>query len=207
MNPPEPLDPGTRALVGLAAAIATGRDLLVRERVGRVLAARVPALWADELLLQSVLMVGYPRALAAALVWRELSGGGVESIEDGGDFAQFPTWRARGEANCRVIYGEHYDQLRANVERLHPALDAWMVVEGYGRTLGRPGLDLKRRELCVIAQVAVLGAERQLHSHLKGALHAGASRGEIGAAIAIAESDCPAPQAARARMLWTRVAG
>jgi 4-carboxymuconolactone decarboxylase len=71
------------------------------------------------------------------------------------------------------VYSANYERLRANIRMLHPALDAWMITEGYGRTMGRPGLDLARRELAVVAQVAVQGAERQLHSHLKGSLNAG----------------------------------
>ena len=39
----------------------------------------------------------------------------------------------------------------ANIKALHPALDTWMIVDGYGKVLGRPQLDLARRELCVIA--------------------------------------------------------
>jgi 4-carboxymuconolactone decarboxylase len=48
-----------------------------------------------------------------------------------------------------------------------------MLIEGYGKTMGRPGLDLARRELCVAVQVAIQGAGPQLHSHLRGARHAG----------------------------------
>ena len=73
----------------------------------------------------------------------------------------------------KFVYGSNFERLRANIQVLHPALDAWMVTEGYGRTLSRPGLDLARRELAIVAQVAVQGAERQLHSHLRGALNAG----------------------------------
>ena len=89
----------------------------------------------------------------------------------------------RGEATCRVVYGDNYLKLRQNVRALHPALDAWMLIEGYGRTLSRPGLDLKRREFCVIAQTAVLDTPRQLHSHLRGALHAGATLEEVDAVL------------------------
>ena len=56
----------------------------------------------------------------------------------------------------RQVYGDNYAKLRENVKKLHPALDTWMLVEGYGRTLSRTGLDLARREFCVIAQTAVL---------------------------------------------------
>src|SRR5687768_13774626 len=56
------LDDPTRALVALAAAIATGRSSLILDRSRAAIGAAVPTLWVDELLLQSVLMVGYPRA-------------------------------------------------------------------------------------------------------------------------------------------------
>ena len=86
-----------------------------------------------------------------------------------------PEWTRRGEETCARIYGDNYRKLRENIKELHPAMDLWMVTEGYGRTMARPGLDLLRRELCTVAQMAVLEAPRQLHSHLRGALHAGGS--------------------------------
>lgn len=199
------LDEPTTALVRLAAGIAVGEPRLVAARCREALAEAVPPVWVDELLLQSVLMVGYPRALAAAQAWREAAGGAAVSLEDGADRGQAAAWEARGERLCRTIYGANYEKLRRNVRELHPALDAWMVAEGYGRTLARPGLDLVRRELCVIAQVAVQGADRQLHSHLRGALNAGASRDTVAAALRVALADCAPDPAERARDLWARI--
>ena len=77
------------------------------------------------------------------------------------------------------------EKLRDNVRALHPAVDAWMITEGYGRTLSRPGLDLMRRELCTVAQTAVLETERQLHSHLRGALNAGADPVQIEGVLSV----------------------
>ena len=68
------LDPQTRDLVRFAAAIAQGYEPELRDRVGPLRASQVPAAWVEELLLQSVLMVGYPRALIAFTVWRKFSG-------------------------------------------------------------------------------------------------------------------------------------
>ena len=62
------LDPQTRDLVRFAAAIAQGYEPELRDRVGPLRASQVPAAWVEELLLQSVLMVGYPRALIAFAV-------------------------------------------------------------------------------------------------------------------------------------------
>jgi 4-carboxymuconolactone decarboxylase len=62
-------------------------------------------------------------------------------------------------------------------------MERWMVVEGYGKVLGRPQLDLPTRELCIVALLAVLGMPRQLHSHLRGALNAGATLEEVEVAM------------------------
>jgi 4-carboxymuconolactone decarboxylase len=162
------LDPPTRALVRLAAAVARGNEEELAERSREALAAEVPPIWVDELLLLSMLMVGWPRALGGAAVWRRESGVRAAAT-DASASETLEEWRVRGEALCRVVYGANYDRLRENVRALHPALDGWMVRDGYGMVLSRPGLDLVRRELCVIAQTAVLEAGPQLLSHLKGA--------------------------------------
>jgi 4-carboxymuconolactone decarboxylase len=49
--------------------------------------------------------------------------------------------------------------------------------------LSRPGLDLKRRELCIVAACAAAGQQRQLHSHLHGALNSGATPEEVSGTI------------------------
>ena len=160
------------SLVRLAAAIAAGTEAEVRAALAAAAAAGAPSIWIDELLLQSYLFSGFPRALNAAREWRRLSPTPApsESAADPNDAAR---WLARGEATCAAVYGDMYDRLRRNVFDLHPALDAVMVMDGYGKVLGRPGLDLPRRELCIVAACAVTGQDRQLHSHLHGALNVG----------------------------------
>jgi 4-carboxymuconolactone decarboxylase len=98
-----------------------------------------------------------------------------------------------------------YERLRVNIRDLHPALDAWMIVEGYGKVLSRPGLDLKRRELCVVAACAVLEQERQLHSHLHGALNAGATPAEVDDALAAVDDLLEPATRERVAHLWSRV--
>ena len=201
------LDAPTRALVVLAAAIAAGSATRLEAACRAAVEAGVPSIWVDELLLQSVLMVGWPRALIGADAWRLVSGRPAVSVEDGGDYRRHVEWAARGEEVCRVIYEGQYDRLRENVCALHPALERWMLVDGYGRTLGRPGLDLARRELCVVAQVAVQGAERQLHSHLKGARRAGATPAVIEKALDAVGTFLGEPERELSLALWERVRG
>jgi 4-carboxymuconolactone decarboxylase len=196
------LDEATRALVVLAAAIAAGNEPRLDEAIHQARAASTPPRWVDELLLQSVLMTGWPRALVAAGRWRA----SVDAPADGAgldlDYAAHERWSARGEALCREVYGDHYEQLRRNVRRLHPALDRWMVTEGYGRTLARAGLDAPRRELCVIAQTAVLATPRQLRSHLLGALNVGATPEAIDETLTAIASVASRDAMVLARQRW-----
>lgn len=199
------LDGRTGALVLLAAAIATGREVLVEEQCRACTSASVPVPWVDELLLQSLLMVGWPRTFQAAAIWRRVGSPDAAPGEDGTDYSRAAEWGVRGELLCRTVYGDNYERLRGNVRELHPALEAWMITEGYGRTLGRAGLDFIRRELCIIAQTAVQGAERQLHSHLKGARNAGASPRAIAETLDAVRPLLGTAEATLADSLWTRV--
>jgi 4-carboxymuconolactone decarboxylase len=199
------LDPQARDLVRFAAAIAQGYEPELRERVAPLRSSQVPVIWVEELLLQSVLMVGYPRTLIAFTLWRKFSGVPAPATDPDTDYGRAGEWTTMGEALCAVVYGENYGKLRESVRGLHPAIDAWMVTEGYGRTLSRPGLDLKLRELCTVAQTAVLEAPRQLHSHLRGALNAGASFGQIEGALSIVNPLLSFDQWKKVKQLWRTV--
>ena len=133
----------------------------------------------EEIILQSYLFAGFPRALNAARMWRAASGKPAPAEDVEPPVEGLGLWKARGEETCATVYGDHYEKLRRNIRGLHPALDEWMIVDGYGKVLSRPGVDLRTRELCVVAACAVSGQQRQLHSHLRGALNAGSSVGEI----------------------------
>lgn len=201
------MDDATLALVRLAAAIAAGEQDALHAAAVEAAELPLPAAWVDELLLQSVLMVGWPRALNAAGAWRAASGLPAPVHDPDEDYGRAGDWAARGERVCRVVYGANYDKLRRNVQRLHPALDRWMVVEGYGRTIGRPALDLARRELCTVVQCAVLDVPRQLHSHLRGALHAGATLDQVDGALAEARRFQSAASLEASGAVWEAVRG
>ena len=199
------LDEATRELVRLAAIISSGTEAAIRGAMNRLANGGVPAPWIEELILQTYLFAGFPRGLNAMREWRRASGHPAPEHDEGERLDATVQWAQQGERTCHTVYGEMYGRLRVNIRALHPALDAWMIVEGYGKVLSRPGLDLKRRELCVIAACAVLEQERQLHSHMHGALNAGATPAEIDDTLA-AVDDLLEP-AARERImhLWSRV--
>jgi 4-carboxymuconolactone decarboxylase len=200
------LDDETRALVRLSGIISAGTEPLLREAL-TVANARCRPEWVEEVILQSYLFAGFPRALNAAREWRRISGRAAPATDEGEDFGNAARWRADGETTCATVYGPFYERLRHNIRSLHPALDAWMIVDGYGKVLSRPALDLRRRELCVVAACALARQDRQLHSHLHGALHAGASPAEVQDAInSIAELLGP-DDTRRYHQLFGRVLG
>ncbi|MBK7447535.1 MAG: carboxymuconolactone decarboxylase family protein [Ignavibacteria bacterium] len=79
-----------------------------------------------------------------------------------------------GENNCKLIYKNNYNKLLENMNRLSPEMKDWMLFEGYGKVMSRPGLNLYEREFITISILTVRYFEFQLHSHLKGCIHLGA---------------------------------
>ncbi|MBA4070592.1 MAG: hypothetical protein C0497_01975 [Gemmatimonas sp.] len=201
-------DSPTRALVRLAARIAGGSEQDVRDGLREVSSAGTPDGWVEELVLQSYLFCGFPRALNAAREWRRTprQGQGQGAGRGAGAWDRdYDRWQAEGEATCAKVYGRFYSKLRQNIVALHPELDAWMIVEGYGKVLSRPALDLGRRELCIVAACVASGQDRQLHSHLHGARNVGVADDVIGASLDALEGTVNPAVLARAVALWAKV--
>src|SRR2546430_527524 len=97
------------------------------------------------------------------------------------------------------------DPPTAALGRAAAALEDLVLVDAYGKVIGRPGLDMKRRELCTVAAVAVLGTAQQLHSHLRGALNTGATREEVEAVLGLIDGDLDPEHRRRVREQWQDV--
>lgn len=194
------LDEPTRALVRLAAALSAGSESEVRVQLQQA-STSTPAIWIEELLLQTYLFAGFPRALNGMREWRRLNKHVAAPANDARDASV----RADGEATCARVYGDMYERLRVNIRALHPLLDEWMIVEGYGKVLSRPELDLPRRELCIIAACAAAGQDRQLQSHLHGALNTGVSTEMVSAALQSLHGVVANELLTRAINLWQRI--
>ena len=198
------MEVATATAVRVAAGMAAGRAALERELASareRIEAGELEHEVVEEVLLQGHLFLGFPATLEGLAAWRDL---GAPSPEADVRAVEPAVRLDRGRRLCRRVYGDAYEKLRANVRELHPALDRWMVEEGYGKVLSRPGLGSEARELCVVATLAVADRPQQLHSHLLGALNVGASPARVEAALAVAADVAGAPLAA-ARGLWARV--
>ncbi len=198
------LDAATLALLRVAVATARAHEGQLGDRMRAARGAGVPDAWMEELLLQSLLNVGYPRTLAAWAVWREVSGPVRESGEPL-DHQEWERWARRGRDTCGTVYGRTFHKLLGHLRSLHPALEPLVLLDAYGKILGRPGLDARRRELCTLAAIAALDTPRQLHAHLRGALNTGATRDEVDTVLALLEPDLGPERALKVWGLWADV--
>ena len=77
------------------------------------------------------------------------------------------------------IYGAQSSKLLANLAKLRPELPRWILNDTYGKVFARRGLTLQEREILNIAALSLQGLEKQLYSHLRGALRVGLSKRQI----------------------------
>ena len=102
MTRAETLDVETRALVRLAGVITGGAEAQVRDALTHA-ASACRQEWVEEVVLQSYLFAGFPRALNAAREWRRISGLRPPESDPGEWFQQAEEWRAKGEATCATV--------------------------------------------------------------------------------------------------------
>lgn len=163
------------ALARLTAAAVRGRERVLRRELKAALAAGVDVHRLHEAFLQVVLFAGYARAINAF--------GALHEIRPERPFRR-SAGSSRGDRLCRRIYGPSYGPLMRRMTVLHPDLAEWIVRDGYGRVLSRPGLTVRERELLAVAALAALGGlEKQLESHVRGARRVGASEAQIRAVL------------------------
>ncbi|MEW5923876.1 MAG: hypothetical protein AB1746_07810 [Candidatus Zixiibacteriota bacterium] len=171
-----------RLISVLSAAIAVG-SADFSERIMRfVKEAGIKREAVYEAVLQSYLFLGFPRMIEAALVFNKIYGdmenvGTVEKISR----SEAEKWHQDGIKLCRRVYGKNYDRLEKRFLAVSPEVFRWMVLEGYGKVLSRPGLNQIERELAEVAALIVDKRERQLISHVLGSINVGAPMNLIAA--------------------------
>src|SRR2546425_1920623 len=137
------LDAKTVALVRAAAALAEGRITELEQRFREARAAGVPDLWVEELLLQSLLLVGYPLALVGFGVWREVTGpvargGGGAGAGEELAHEEWQAWAEGGAQVCAAVYGRAYHKLLVNLRSLDPPPEHLGPGDASGKGICRP---------------------------------------------------------------------
>lgn len=133
--------------------------------LNKLLSVNCPLIKVYEALLQTYLFAGFPSALVSLKKLGKIAG--INSKPEEYDIKKY---FKRGEENCRTVYGNKYDKLITNVKSFSPDLASWLIIEGYGKVLGRKGLTLREREICIISILSSLKFNDQLYSHVSGAI-------------------------------------
>lgn len=85
----------------------------------------------------------------------------------------------RGREVMKQLFGERAGGARMPAQELAPEFFELVAKACFGMVWARPGLDLRSRSLCTVAQLAALGKTDELRGHLLGARNLGISREEL----------------------------
>lgn len=86
----------------------------------------------------------------------------------------------RGWQRLQEVDGEAGERVVAALAGIAPDFATYLIEFPFGDIYSRPGLDLKSREIAVVAALTALGnAAPQLKVHITGALNVGCSRQEV----------------------------
>lgn len=87
----------------------------------------------------------------------------------------------RGRATFEMALGVSADDFIAPFAEVAPGFAEMILETEFGNAYQRPGLDLKTRELIIVATCAMLGTTGidAVKMHIRAALRAGASREEV----------------------------
>lgn len=134
-----------------------------------------------EAVLQSYLFCGFPATIESLRVFNKVFKN--FKFPPHGKKYDFKYLMAEGETNCNLIYKNNFKKLIDNMNKFSPDLKEWMILEGYGKVLGRKGLSLPEREIVNISILCARYFNHQLHSHLKGCLNVGVTLKEMNVII------------------------
>ncbi|MCK4573041.1 MAG: carboxymuconolactone decarboxylase family protein [candidate division Zixibacteria bacterium] len=166
-----------RTLALYSAAVALADDTAMERVLGMGDRYSVTRDTFYEIVLQSYLFLGFPRMLGAAeclhRFFHDTTNGsrlGPISPDESDE------WYSDGLKLCREVYAGKYEPLKKKVEGMAPEVFRWMIIEGYGKVLSRPQVDISTRELSIIAFLMMENRQKQLRAHIKGALNVGTPR-------------------------------
>lgn len=91
-----------------------------------------------------------------------------------------PSRYDRGLAKLHEIDGEAGANVISSLRDIAPDFARYLIEFPFGDIYSRPGLDLRSREIAVVAALTALGnAAPQLKVHIEGALNVGVSQDEV----------------------------
>lgn len=161
----------------LSAAIAGRDEAAMRLIIIASLGDGIPARMINEIILQSHLFLGFPAMIEASRILADIHP--PRKTEN-----QLPVpyslrscrdWNVKGMGKIKRIYGAAFNRLVPYINSFSPQILTWMINDGYGQVLSRPGASFPLRELSVVATLTVTSYTNQLSAHVRGALNVGVS--------------------------------
>jgi 4-carboxymuconolactone decarboxylase len=174
----ETLDPRTRAMVQLAALIASQALGEYRVMLDAALNVGVSPVEAREILYQAVPYVGMGKVFDFLHATNDvLRGRGIALPLPPQSTTNRETRREKGLEVQRRILGEKIDQLYAQSPKDQLHIQQFLTANCFGDYITRGGLELKTRELLTFSMLAALGGcEPQLAGHVGANLAMGNDR-------------------------------
>jgi 4-carboxymuconolactone decarboxylase len=94
--------------------------------------------------------------------------------------AQSKDLYTRGLETLKRVGGKDYDRAFRPLEPFSPDLSQMVVENVFGEVVSRPGLDLKQREIAIVAALTAIGSVRPaLKFHIHGMLNVGCTPQEV----------------------------
>lgn len=181
---PEPLGRPDSLLAMAAAMTADGHVAETANVLSYVLKEYPDPEHVREIIIQTHLFAGYPRALNGldafdqasekiGLDRKKLRPQPLEADAKSADLIQ------RGQALWSSVYGGNAERISSRAKSLSPDLAHWSMLHGYGSVLSRPGPSAIQREYCVVAALIPMDAQPQLKGHVQGCLNLGATADQM----------------------------
>lgn len=181
------LAPKEKLLAIISMLTAAGnRAAALRLHLAGALAFGVTQLEIIEVLIQLSVYKGFPAALNAFAVAREVFAAEAQPTTMPVIAAPETEGRTerleRGRITLAETSGAAGDAVVHSFDDIAPDLGRMIVEHSYGEVFSRPGIDMKTRELSACAALAAVGSattETPLRVHINAALNVGATREEI----------------------------
>jgi len=175
----------TGAIAALAVALSPQRLSRLQSLLLQIVPEPVPVAVAYEILLQSHLFFGFAQTLEAVRIFAET----LPTDNPAGGYAEAESLdtvqlKRRGQKLCEQVYTPNFDRLMTGLTKCSPELAEWMIVDGYGKVLSRPGPTPLEREVASIVFLAISGHPVQLYSHVRAARNLGATPESIQGTLA-----------------------
>src|SRR5947209_10760150 len=97
-----------------------------------------------EVFLQSYLFAGFPAALESLRALSKICGTVEKELQSEKKIiSEYKQHSEYGNALYKKVYAGNAERVKEEMLKLSPDLAAWAMIEGYGKTLSRPALDMK----------------------------------------------------------------